>query len=120
MDPKYSGIPNISFSLTDKGDKREEVYSKQRIERGFDDSETWSLDTTIAYFILPRLKRFREIKAGHPASITMLEWDSILEKIELGFELTIKDCNGIITEDEVKQMNEGLDLFRQWFFDLWW
>ena len=120
MDPKYSGIPNISFSLTDKEDKREETYSKQRIERGFDDSETWSLDTTIASFILPRLIRFKEIKAGHPASISSEEWDSILGKMERGFEFTIKDSNGFLTEDEVKQMNEGLDLFREWFFNLWW
>lgn len=55
-DPKYLGIPNIQFSLTDKTDEREEKFSQQRIERGFDDSETWSLDCTITKFILPRLK----------------------------------------------------------------
>jgi hypothetical protein len=33
----------------------------QRIKRGFDDRCTWSLDVPIAEFILPRLKRFKEI-----------------------------------------------------------
>ena len=34
---------------------------KQRLERGFDDSETWSLRDTIANFIIPRLERYEEI-----------------------------------------------------------
>jgi hypothetical protein len=120
IDPKYTGVPNISFSLTDKSDKREVEYSKQRIERGFDDSETWSFDTTIASFILPRLRRFKEVRGGYPSSITNDEWDNILDKMIIGFDLVIKDCNGIISDEEVKQMNEGMDLFRRWFFDLWW
>jgi len=57
VDVKYLGIPNICFSLTDKDDKREIDFIKQRIERGFDDSETWSLRDSMALFILPRLKR---------------------------------------------------------------
>ena len=54
-DPKYLGIPNICFSLTDKDDKREEKFIKQRLQRGFDDTETWSLRDTIADFVVPRL-----------------------------------------------------------------
>ena len=61
IDIKYLGIPNICFSLTGKDDKREIDFIKQRLERGFDDSETWSLRDTIALFILPRLKRYQEI-----------------------------------------------------------
>lgn len=45
-DIKYLGIPNICFSLTDKNDDREKTYKQQRIEMGFDDSETWSLTDT--------------------------------------------------------------------------
>jgi len=59
-DPKYLGIPNICFSLTDKNDVREKKFKKQRLKRGFDDSETWSLRDTIAKFIIPRLKRFKK------------------------------------------------------------
>lgn len=33
----------------------------QKITRGWDDSDTCGLDYTIAKFVLPRLKRFREI-----------------------------------------------------------
>jgi hypothetical protein len=34
VDFKYLGIPNICFSITDKEDKRETYFKKQRIERG--------------------------------------------------------------------------------------
>jgi hypothetical protein len=30
------------------------------------DRQLWSLDVTVAGFALPRLRRFREVNAGHP------------------------------------------------------
>lgn len=42
--------------------KRFWKFLRQRITRGWDDSETWSLDSKITEFILPRLKRFKEIR----------------------------------------------------------
>lgn len=33
------GIKNVNFSLISKDDNRFEAYKKQRLERGFDDSE---------------------------------------------------------------------------------
>ncbi len=59
IDIKHIGIPNICFSLTSNDDKREVSYSEQRKERGFDDSETWSLSDTIANFIIPRLEKIQ-------------------------------------------------------------
>lgn len=42
----------------------------QRNTRGFDDAELWNLDETVAEFMLPRLKAFREMdKAFFPAFI---------------------------------------------------
>lgn len=120
IDPKYLGIPNIQFSLTSQNDNREPDFSKQRIERGFDDSETWSLDTTISKFIVPRLRRFNEVKVCHPPSISMEQWTAVIDSIVLGFELKIKDTNSVITEAERKDMMKGMDLFREYFFDLWW
>lgn len=61
IDIKHLNIPNVCFSLTDKDDKREEKFKQQRIDQGFDDSETWSLDHTIASFIIPRLERYQEL-----------------------------------------------------------
>ena len=120
-DIKYLNIPNICFSLTEETDNREPIYSAQRQLRGFDDSETWSLTDTICLFILPRLQRFKEINASTPAQLTEREWNDILDKIIISLQLTCKDRGlRIWTEEESKQINEGLDLFREWFMALWW
>ena len=121
IDIKHLNIPNVCFSLTDSDDSREIDYSKQRILRGFDDSETWSLTDTICNFIIPRLIRFKEISATIPRQLTEDEWNLILDKMINAFQLTSKD-NGsrIWTDDESNQIKEGLDLFREWFMGLWW
>jgi hypothetical protein len=119
-DPKYLGIPNICFSLTEKNDKREKMYLPQRLERGFDDSETWSLRNTIANFILPRLIRFKEIKMCHPASLTEKKWDEILDKIIRCFKLVIEDNEEDLTQEKYKNFETGMKLFGKWFLDLWW
>jgi hypothetical protein len=121
IDIKYIDVPNICFSLTEKYDDREKLYSTQRIERGFDDSETWSLTDTICHFITPRLQRFKECANYIPSNITKEEWNEILDKMLLSFNLISRD-NGsrIWSDEESKQINEGLDLFREWFMELWW
>ena len=59
------GVENINFSLDLKeDDERKEIFKKQRLERGFDETELWNLDTTILKFILPRLKAFKENTFG--------------------------------------------------------
>jgi hypothetical protein len=60
---------------------RDLKFLKQRIIRGWDDSETWSLDFTVAKFMLPRLIRFKELKCGYPCNLTKEEWDKILDEI---------------------------------------
>ena len=120
-DIKHLGIPNICFSLTDSYDDREKDFKKQRIERGFDDSETWSLTDTISNFIIPRLKRFKEIAGGVPCEMTSDEWNLILDKMVRSFELTARnEGDRIWSKEEEKELDEGLDLFREWFFALWW
>ena len=109
-------IPNVNFTLIDRGDKRWDDFKQQRLERGFDDSETWALDCTIAKFIEPRLRRFKEIKAGYPAIMSEEKWDDILDKMIYAFECINKDT----VFDNEDSVDEGLDLFRKYFFNLWW
>ena len=42
------------------GDKHYNKQVKQIKERGFCDSEMWSLDFTISLFVLPRLQQFKK------------------------------------------------------------
>lgn len=121
IDIKYLNIPNICFSLTDKTDSREKYYSKQRRERGFDDSELWSLDCTIAKFLAPRLRRFTEHHCGYPGYMkNEQEWNEILDKITIAFELMADDDNFLTSDKEIHdKIESGLDLFRKYFHNLW-
>ena len=42
------GIKNVNFSTINVEDTNWNLFEKQRLERGFDDSELWSLDKTIS------------------------------------------------------------------------
>lgn len=119
VDFKYMQIPNICFSLTDADDKREMEFKKQRLERGFDDSETWSLRDTIANFIIPRLERYEEIAKDFIKREPELEED--IECFLNAMKLVARD-NGtlILTEEEEKQMWRGLEAFPKMFMSLWW
>ena len=122
-DPKTLGIPNICFSIIDDDSKRAPEFAEQRRTRGFDDSELWSLDSTIAAFILPRLRRFKEIAHGHPGQITPEEWDGILDKMILAFERVAGQFELGATRDQERQyseeIEEGMKLFAEWFSSLW-
>jgi len=122
-DPRFIGVPNINFSLTDPDDDREKIYKKQRKERGFDDSELWSLDCTIANFIIPRLEKFYEIsdevsiKCYPPQKRFLKQIDCILVAMKL-----ITRDNGArnFTDDEQERVQKGLKTLSKIFLGLWW
>ena len=118
-DIKELNIPNVCFSLITKGDTRELEFKKQRIERGFDESETWSLTDTISKFIIPRLKEYQIIAND------ILDRDdnlvSNINKFLRAMELTCKDQGSrIYTKEEESELVEGLELFPKIFMTLWW
>lgn len=116
-DPKYLGIPNICFSLTDKTDNREEAFSKQRIERGFDDSETWSLDGTIAKFIIPRLERFLEVNPCGESKEFKEDCELFLNSMKYYNNRQVPD---LLKSEEYKLYKQGLEAFPRIFQGLWW
>lgn len=114
-DPKYIGIPNINFSLIDKNDKREKEYSKQRMKRGFDDSEIWVLNNTIASFMLPRLEVYYEFTKG--AFNGMEKFDKDIKKLINALRLFLeKDFK---SEEDMKNISKGLKKFHKIFWALW-
>ena len=48
-----------------------------------------NLDSTIARFILPRLKFFRKKTCSYPRGLTFEEWKDILDKMILAFEFIL-------------------------------
>lgn len=97
--------------------KRKVKFFIQRWIRGFDDSELWNLDCTIAQFILPRLRVFKEFNDGHPSNITMEEWNTILDTMIFSFENIEAEPN-FDNELEYK-IQHGLYLFAHYFGNLW-
>lgn len=124
------GIKNVNFSVplnnSDEGfNERVEEFRKQRLERGFDDTETWNLEGTIAQFIVPRLKRFKEVNDGYPSNYNSMEdWESDIQKMIDGFELWINhfewDHVKELREENHKKVDEALQIFAKEFKALWW
>lgn len=119
QDPKKLGIPNICFSLTKDDDQREEDFKHQRLTRGFDDSETWSLCDTIANFTIPRLEAYLEFydeviidHQGFREKATKL-----LEALKL---IARDDGIRIFSPEEDEKVREGLKVFPEIFLGLWW
>lgn len=117
------GKVKLDFSLSGeikKDDPRQELWKQQREERGFDDTELWNLDVTIAEFILPRLKKFREVCFGYPGDLnSQEEWHSILDKIIKAMEIIDSD-DKILSQKDFLLKEEGLKLFAEYFSNLWW
>lgn len=110
----------------DKKDKRYAKNAKQLKNRGFSDTETWSLYSPIAEFILPRLIRFRKITRSYPMGLTEEKWDAMLGEMIFAFDwaLTSDEKSVKMTKDEelsaYKRYDAGMDLFAKWFRGLWW
>jgi hypothetical protein len=107
-------VNTFSYSrILKRKDKRRAEYRQQRKERGFDNSELWSLDHTIIRFTLPRLKIFRNYTQGYPPNFNSFEeWQVTIDKMIDGMEKYILD-----TSDE--EAVEGIDLFLKYFRHLW-
>jgi hypothetical protein len=99
--------------------RRKIKFFWQRLTRGFDDSETWSLDYTFFRWLLPRLKRFREVICCYPCRFNSLEeWQAELDKAIADLEVLQEDggCS--------KEYDEAYKRFMDWFCsrlgNLWW
>lgn len=95
-------------------------FWRQRRWRGWDDSETWCLDTKIAEFVLPRLKRFQELRNGHPGTLTEPQWDEKITQMIRAFEVYVKDDRFNVPASEWPEAEKGLRTFSRWFGHLWW
>ena len=114
----------------------------QRMTRGWDDSDLWSLDYTMAHWVLPRLKEYKKQCHGMPMKLppvidqedgeayyfTHDEWDAVLDKMILAFELIAYDeipLGGCFDDYQAKykarekKIEEGIVLFGLYFRALW-
>jgi hypothetical protein len=90
----------------------------QRRYRGWDDSELWDLDETIAQFIAPRLRRFSELCASHPSDLSFEEWKERLALMQKAFEW-YADGRQYECLPDPTWLEEGLALFSKYYDQLW-
>ena len=100
-------------------DIKNSTINKWRL--GFNPSETWSLDYSIAKFVLPRLKYFKKTSKGWPAIFkTQEDWFVEVDKMILAFEMMLNDWDWDTNKSKIKKIKLGLDSFRKYFNNLWW
>jgi hypothetical protein len=102
--------------------KRGVRFFIQRHTRGFSDDDLWSFDHTLAKHIAPRLRRFQEIRCGYPGNITDEKWEEILSKMTAAFELIGSEeyWDWKWSKEDEEGVDEGLDLFREYYHHLWY
>jgi len=127
---KPEALNNICFSVADdvyeKDSERKEHYLQQRFLNGFDDTETWHLDRTMALFIIPRLKRFMEVNNGIANGETEESYYEKLRFIIQAFEnyyATDKYFNSVDIEERKKLTDDvrlAVEYLSKLWFELWW
>lgn len=100
--------------------RKKKGLSKIRVE------ELWGLDLTLAKYILPRLIRFKDINyMSYPSNFeNHEEWHKVIDKMIYSFEYVIKRNYEVYKdlEEEKKRYEkykEGMQLFAEYFIDLW-
>jgi len=115
------GINNVCFSLANDlnpKDDRQKSWKKQRLTRGFDSTELWNLDTTIAKFILPRLVAFRDNQLEMRIVDENDKWIINLNKMISAFEL-LTTGEVIFQKSDTKVIQSGLKSFATYYNALW-
>jgi hypothetical protein len=97
---------------------------EERLKNGFDASDLYSLDYTIARQLLPKMiEKFRDTTHSYPSNITYEEWKTILTKMIWFFNEILSDYSTQTKKEDVdaynKQMKECKELFVEYFSSLW-
>lgn len=127
---KREAIKNIDFSIADEVYEKDlatrEMYKQQRFENGFDDTETWHMDRTIALFIIPRLKKFIQVNNGIPNGETIETYNQKLNFIISAFEnyYATNKYYESVDDNERKQLTDDVKLAVEYlsklWFEMWW
>ena len=127
---KQEAIRNINFSVADEVYEKDlatrEMYKQQRFENGFDDTETWHMDRTIALFIIPRLKKFIQVNNGIPNGETIESYNEKLNFIISAFEnyYATNKYYESVDDTERKQLTDdvrkAVEYLSKLWFELWW
>ena len=93
------------------------------VEIEIDPEDTWNLFHTLALIIHPSLKLFKEESFCHPIinddGNDLKDWNAILDKMIFAFEKLIED--DLYDDQKIDdKIQEGLNLFAEYFRALWY
>lgn len=96
----------------------------QIVTRGYSDRNVWGLCDDMARLNIKLLTQLRDHGHGYPNGLTEKKWKAILTKMILGFEahLILEELSGFNTKlrkKTEKQFEEGMELYAQWYKNLW-
>ena len=83
------------------------------------DSDLYNLDVHFAKIIHECLVRFKATAAGHPAELTVEEWDAILDEMIETFRYISSDEYWDAEQEDYQRVADGLQLFAKWYMNLW-
>lgn len=125
----------IMWKLEAIADFFKEIYRKikyfiQRGQRGYSDSDLWDAHSHISVLIARMMEDLSKKHSGHPMGLTNKKWEKILKDIAGGFmaseelsDLTNMLSNRKREEARRKRLNKkfdkAIDLFREYFLNLW-
>lgn len=89
----------------------------QVLTRGYSDRNVWGMCDDIAELNIKLLTELRDKGHGYPDGLTEKKWKKILTKMIEGFEAHLDFC-GNDKKNETK-FDEGMDLYKQYFANLW-
>lgn len=100
--------------------KRRFSHRYQRARYGISDIDTWSLDNHLANVIALGTQTLKD-GYGYPARMeSQEEWHEILDRIHRAFS-NYDEIYGTNEEAEFRrdEVRDGMDLLKEYFFDLW-
>jgi hypothetical protein len=121
-------LERSNFSIAEEVYERDpqalEKYRQQREVQGFDDTETWHLDRTLALFLIPRLERFIQVNNGFPTNETEESYDEKLNFILNSFKEYYYNENEEVSleieKERLSNAKKAAVLLGELWFDLWW
>ena len=99
-------------------DERKKKYLAQLKEQGWTDRDTWNLDVSFCQFIVPRLKRYKELYSERFE--VSEEFINDIDKMIDAFSHVLTDKYFLHNECNTKNIGHALELFKKNFHKLWW
>ena len=121
-----NGIVDTPDKWGSEGDKRKPKWAKERLTYGFDERETWGMETTFYAWLYERLKMFVEVSniqldyhkfefKGETYTQEQLI-NMMLERIEFYFKDNFNDCD----KKQAEYVDEIVQIWAIVLPSMWW